>query len=390
MAYKFNVGSSSEVREEWGVAHMLEHNIFKGNKFHGNSIDLNRKFKEIGYSRNAFTGTDHTCYYASGLSSLFTEGLKLLTDLVFNPTFPEEEFIKEKNPILNELEMYASDPISNFFEVSREYILGEREHNIVGTKNSIKNMLYDTMVGFYRQNYHLANATLIIEDHRSKKQIEQILNKIALIDSIQKQIEVNTHSHQHMLANRSFKEKNKTFFAPTDSLAIVFAHQSQGIKSKIDILIAPLAEQILSDILYEEIRDKMGLATYSIHASFARDEYASLSNIYALVSPDNLKKVKKEMEKILYYYTYLNSLITDSLFSSNKLLRKVNLTSLYNEDVWYAKIHQSHNIHFKSYQEILNLYDSITIKDIYKFLRSLLSSKKSVLVLKRKVPGSED
>jgi predicted Zn-dependent peptidase len=382
-AYKFKIGSSSELPDEWGLAHMLEHNIFKGNKIHGNSIDLNRKFKEIGYARNASTGTDNTCYYATGLSSLFSEGLNLLTDLVFHPSFPEDEFIKEKNPILNELEMYASDPISNFFEVGRELILGEREHNIVGTKKTIRNMNYNTMIRFYKKYYTLENVTLIIEDHRSRKEIEKLLNKMELIQSIRKSEEVFNGLQLPNLANRSFNERNKTFFATTDSMAIVYSHQSLEIKNKIDILIAPLAEKILSDILYEEIRDRMGLATYSIQASFSREGYPSISNVYALVSLDNLKKVKNEMAKILYNHARLNSLITDQLYLSNKLLRNVDLISIYNEDVWYAKVYQRHNVHFDSYEEILSLYDSITKEDILTFLKTLLSRKKSILILKR-------
>lgn len=385
IAYKINVGSSIETSNQWGVAHMVEHNIFKGNELYGNSIELNQKFKKIGYEKNAVTTTDYTYYHVSGLSELFREGLNLLTYLVFQPTFPEEEFIKEKNPILNELEMYESDPIAIFFEKNRQYLLGKSfEHCILGTRKSINKMKYSSMLTFYRKHYNLTNVTLIIKDHRTKNQIENILGTMKLIELIPKSKGRNKINLTKSSFDRKFKCRNKIFYTNTETNAIVFSHPSEGIKTKFNLLMIPLAEQIISDILYEEIRDKRGYATYSIGADFGREYYNGFSNIYALVSPDNLKIVLKEMKKILYDYNYLKSLITEELFLGNKLLRKVDLSLIYGQNIWGSKLKQFHNIHFQSFDQIRKIYDTISKESVLNFLKYLFSSKVSILQLKKK------
>lgn len=92
-----------------GISHLLEHQVFKGTaEFNGEK--LNRRVPELGGSWNAYTTTDRTVYHINGPARHWREFLHLLVQLVFHPSFPQDEFERERDVIRREMDMYADDP----------------------------------------------------------------------------------------------------------------------------------------------------------------------------------------------------------------------------------------------------------------------------------------
>ena len=94
-----NTGSRDELPEESGMAHFIEHAIFKGTLKRKTHHILNR-IDSVGGEINAFTTKEHTNVYASFTSLYFERAVDLLTDIVFFSTFPEKELQKEKEVII--------------------------------------------------------------------------------------------------------------------------------------------------------------------------------------------------------------------------------------------------------------------------------------------------
>ena len=89
------VGSRNEQGPEEGIAHFIEHSIFKGTE-HRRSYHIRNRIDGVGGELDAFTTKEETCIYASALSEHLERCLELFADLIFHSTFPEHEIEKEK------------------------------------------------------------------------------------------------------------------------------------------------------------------------------------------------------------------------------------------------------------------------------------------------------
>src|SRR3989338_3886285 len=116
-----NVGGRYETFDNKGVAHFLEHLLFKGTKKYSH-----RKIKEsiegIGGALNGFTSEELTCYLVKIPADYLDVSLNVLSDMVLNPVIPAEEVEKEKTVILEELKMYKDQPQSYVYDLLDELL----------------------------------------------------------------------------------------------------------------------------------------------------------------------------------------------------------------------------------------------------------------------------
>jgi len=108
-------GSRNETKEQAGVTHFLEHMLFKGTKTRS-AFEIAQSMESVGGYLNAFTSSEYTCYYARCVDSQLTRALDVLSDMVLNPSFPEEEVEKEKKVVIEEMKMYRDSPDDYLFE----------------------------------------------------------------------------------------------------------------------------------------------------------------------------------------------------------------------------------------------------------------------------------
>jgi len=104
-----NVGSRDEAESEAGIAHALEHMLFKGTENH-DVRTISEMLDELGGSANAFTGRERTCFYLTTLYEDWRQGLDILLDMVLHATLPENEWFRERSVILSEMGMVEDSP----------------------------------------------------------------------------------------------------------------------------------------------------------------------------------------------------------------------------------------------------------------------------------------
>ena len=161
LGFWIETGSRDEFTANNGISHFIEHMVFKGTK--KRSIkEIAQSIESVGGYLNAFTSKEHTCYYARVLDEHLELATDVLSDMVFQPTFPEKEFEKERNVILEELKQAEDDPddiIQDYFEkaIFKTHPLGMP---VIGTAKSITSFKRKDLVQYSMENYSPANLVV--------------------------------------------------------------------------------------------------------------------------------------------------------------------------------------------------------------------------------------
>ena len=108
-------GSADEHESESGIAHFIEHMLFKGTKTRS-ARTIAEEFDRIGGDMNAFTSKEMTCFYATVLNNHAEKALSILADMFFNSTFDEVEIEKEKSVVLDEIAAVEDTPDDDVHE----------------------------------------------------------------------------------------------------------------------------------------------------------------------------------------------------------------------------------------------------------------------------------
>lgn len=173
-----NAGTRDEKVAEHGVAHLIEHLLFKGTKrrkpYHINSFLDNR-----GGEVNAFTTKEETVVHAVTLKEDFHRGVDLVCDIIFNSTFPENELKKEKNIIYDEINSYKDSPSELIFDDFEDALFSGSSlgRNILGTQRSLSGMGVDNLKSFRQRCYNTDQMAFAVVGDISIKRFEYICQK---------------------------------------------------------------------------------------------------------------------------------------------------------------------------------------------------------------------
>lgn len=149
-----NVGSRDEREEEAGIAHFIEHVIFKGTEKR-KAYHILSRLEDVGGELNAYTTKEDTCVYATFMAKDYERALELFADLVFHSVFPEKEIEKEKDVVLDEINSYKDTPGELIFDDFEELVY-EGYHigrNILGDEAAVEKISRDMILNFVRRNY---------------------------------------------------------------------------------------------------------------------------------------------------------------------------------------------------------------------------------------------
>lgn len=149
-----NVGSRNERGPEEGVAHFIEHSIFKGTT-HRRAYHILNRIDGVGGELNAFTTKEETCIYASSLAEHLPRCLELFSDVLFNSQFPSHEIENEKDVVIEEINSYRDQPADLIYDEFEEYFFEGHPlaHNILGTKKNVKAFTPEFLRDYLRRNY---------------------------------------------------------------------------------------------------------------------------------------------------------------------------------------------------------------------------------------------
>lgn len=159
----YNVGSKDEAYGEKGMAHLIEHMLFKGTK-NFSEMDLNQISHKLAGEANAFTSQDYTCFTFTLPSTVWHEALPLLAECMQHATFNPEMLASEVKAVIEELRLYRDDYQNTILEKMVASAFPEHPYHypIIGSRYDLCMLERDTLVAFYKKHYHPGNATLVV------------------------------------------------------------------------------------------------------------------------------------------------------------------------------------------------------------------------------------
>ena len=184
--FAVDAGTRDEAENEQGMAHFVEHLIFKGTRKRKAWHILNR-MENVGGDLNAYTNKEETVIYSAFLTEHFGRALELLADIVFHSTFPQNEIEKETEVIIDEIQSYEDTPSELIFDdfedmIFRTHPLGR---NILGRPDLLKKFRSEDAMAFTSRFYQPSNMVFfVLGDFNFQKivrQVEKLLVDLPLV-----------------------------------------------------------------------------------------------------------------------------------------------------------------------------------------------------------------
>lgn len=176
--YAIDAGTRDEAPHEQGMAHFVEHLIFKGTKKRHSWHILNR-MEHVGGDLNAYTNKEETVVYSAFLVEHFARAVELLTDIVFHSTYPQAEIDKEVEVIIDEIQSYEDTPSELIFDDFEELIFPNHPlgRNILGKPDQLHRFKSEDALNFTSKFYRPDNMVFFVQGNIEFKRIIRLLEK---------------------------------------------------------------------------------------------------------------------------------------------------------------------------------------------------------------------
>jgi predicted Zn-dependent peptidase len=294
-----NTGSRDEGEDEWGMAHFIEHVIFKGTTKR-KSFHVLSRLENVGGDLNAYTTKEETCVHATFLNQYYDRSLELISDIVFNSIFPFKELEKEKEVVIDEINSYQDSPSELIFDDFEDqmfngYPIGR---NILGSPELVKSFNKEKIIKFMDKAYNTD---------------EMVISSVGNI-SFAKLVRIVEKYFAHIPANpRSFTRIIPVDYAVSNNVVERNTYQSHCIMGNLaysatdekritlGMLTNILGGPGLNSRLNLNLREKHGLA-YNVEANYSPYADKGIFNIYFGCDHEDLNKCfsicNKEMKKL--------------------------------------------------------------------------------------------
>ena len=152
--FAINVGTRDELPEESGMAHFIEHTLFKGTQ-RRKSWHIVNSLESVGGELNAYTTKEETFVYANFLCEDYEKAVDICSDIVFHATFPQKELDKEVDVIIDEIQSYKDTPSEQIYDDFEELLFANTPlgRNILGDAKRLKKYTTQDAINFVRRTY---------------------------------------------------------------------------------------------------------------------------------------------------------------------------------------------------------------------------------------------
>jgi predicted Zn-dependent peptidase len=291
-----NAGSRDELEHQTGLAHFIEHLLFKETEKRNTSQILNR-LEIVGADLNAYTTKEYTCIHASLLNQHLERAIDLFEDILFHSTFPEEEQEKERGVILDEIASYLDQPeeaIQDDFEslLFKNHPMG---NNILGTPETVAKLNSQDIKQFMTANNNTSEMVFaVFGDYDFKKVVK-------LSEKYFGTVPVNNNKKQRSIPQKNTFSLN-VFTKPISQTHCIIGNQayssSHQHKNGLLLLNNLLGGMGMSSRLNLEIREKHGIA-YTIESNYTALTDTGIFSIYFGTDNEKAEKAAKLIYKEL-------------------------------------------------------------------------------------------
>ena len=282
------VGSANENEENNGIAHVIEHMMFKGTKKR-TANELADACTMIGGNMNAYTSKECTSYYVTTLDTHTENAVEILSDMLLNSLFDEEELEKEKSVIIDEIDMYEDSPDDLVHELLQKEVWKDHPlgYIISGTKENVTAMTREDLIMFLNSYYVADNMVISVAGNIKEEEIMPVLECYfgGLRESgAREDVPVPEYHSTFVVRDKDIEQVH---------MNLAFDGVGNLSEEKYAMSIAnAIFGGNESSILFQQIREELGLA-YSIYSYPSPYDLGGLFQIDATLNTNNVKKVLK-------------------------------------------------------------------------------------------------
>ena len=293
--FAINAGTRDELENEHGIAHLVEHLLFKGTKKR-NSWQIIDRLEAVGGELDAYTTKEETFIYSIVQQKYCERAVELLSDIVFNSTLPPNELEKEKTVVLDEIQSYNDSPSELIFDEFEELIFSNSPlgRNILGTENSLKKFSSNDLQKFVNRCYTTDNILFFVYGNISFEKILKLVEKYFDVPSSQRSFQRNSLKNYFPQNIETNKDTYQTH--------CLIGNRASHLKDKkrlAQVLLNNiLGGPLLSSRLNLALRERNGLV-YSIDSSLTPYTDTGVWSIYFGCDKDNFEKCTKLIYKEL-------------------------------------------------------------------------------------------
>lgn len=277
LALSINAGSRDEKDAEQGMAHLVEHTIFKGTT-HRKAYHINSLLENLGGEINAYTTKEDTVIYTTCLKSDVNKAADLISDIAFRSTFPEKEINKEKKVIFDEINCYKDTPSERIYDDFEDLIFTSSDlgHNILGRKATVNKLDGNDIRRFVERTYTTDQMVFSSIGNLSAKRFA------ALADRYFGWVTASTRNFQRIKPTDT-AAFSKNISRSTHQLHAIMGKKAYGMEEErrlplvllTNILGGPSANSMLNVLL----REQNGLS-YTVETSYTPFSDSGIASIY--------------------------------------------------------------------------------------------------------------
>lgn len=372
-------GSRHETRAQAGMAHFLEHMMFKGTGKRS-SLDIARDVDLVGGDFNAMTTREYTCFHLTLPNNEIDFALELLTDILKDSRFDPTELERERMVVLQEFAMVEESPEEWVHEVLFEKAFGDHPlgRPILGREEVLKSFTRDDVRKYFEQHYYSKNIVITMAGDLNHDAVVKKLNQLlGDFRGTKKPLP------KACLKRPKFQTGVHLIKRDTDQAHITIACESYPIdhpnRLAVFLLNAFLGGN-MSSALFQEIREKRGYA-YTVYSSLAPFTDTGLFGMYVATNPkqvsDCMRLMKEQLQKLMNepidekdLMIAKNSVKSAVLMGSDSM--ETRMYTLAKSELFYDR--QVSDL------EICEMIDSVNALDIWRVARELFGRNRWLIV----------
>jgi predicted Zn-dependent peptidase len=371
-------GSRFEYPAQNGIAHFLEHMMFKGTRKRS-PLEIAQSLESIGGHLNAFTGKEVTCYYANALDIHLNRSIEVLSDMVCNSVFPEKEIPRERFVVLEEIKSTKDTPEEHIFDIFHEKLFPDDPlgRPILGTEEIVSGFERTSVVDFWRTQYAPENMVISAAGNLNHDKLVRLVDKYFHFEKIadQKQLQLveNITQSQEFIIPQPINQAHIC----TGGLGIPYNSED---RFALLVLNAYLGGG-MSSRLFQRLREKRGLA-YSIYSFTDFYSNIGLFGIYMGTDSAKLKTAQSLLQDELHKLT-IKEISTGQLTRIKNQLKGNLVLGLESTSRRMTRLAKN-ELYFNEYVSIDSLIkniDNVTTKDIIRLANDIIHPDNFITVI---------
>ena len=370
-------GSRHEMPAIGGISHFIEHLLFKGTK-RRSAKEIAEAMDSVGGVINAFTGKEHTCYYAKVLDDHLDLAVDILTDVFLNSTFDPQEIDRERSVILQELAQADENPedyVHDLFSLDYfgDHALGRP---ICGSVETVSGFQREDLLGFVKERYLPGRVLLTVAGNVQHEPVVESFTKAfgnLNVGELGESGSIPESQHGIFHHPRSLEQVHICLGIP----GLPHAHRQRYVAHILNTLLGGG----MSSRLFQEVREKRGKA-YSVYSFLSSYHDVGYLGVYAGTKPEWTNEVVEVIIGEIRNVAQGNISKDEFLRAQNQLVGNT-LLGLETTDSWMSHMARS-ELHYGrqiSLEDIAQGVRAVSYAEVAEFAKSLFEQGSTVVTL---------